>query len=221
MNYSMMKVNEEKAREVIAQIPDNVRMLVASKYIDVDGIKELEKLGVNLFGENVVQAFMDKQANYTGNSEFHFIGTLQTNKVKYIIDKVTLIHSVANTRLIDKIDAEALKVGKVQDVLLQVNIAKEDSKHGFDESEMRDALKYALSKENLRPVGLMMMAPNEDPEETRIHFRNTKALQESLKKEFGLDYFNELSMGMSNDYQIAIEEGSTIVRIGRLIFNEE
>ncbi len=210
-------VNQKRVNEIINEIKP-ATLVAATKYASTEDLYELEKVGVTIFGENQVQSLLEKYKNYNGKSKFHMIGTLQTNKVKYIIDKVNLIHSVANYRLIDEIDKQSKKHNKNMDILIQVNIAKEDSKHGFLEEELDDVFEYLKNKSNLNPRGLMIMAPNIDPEKTEIYFKKAKELLNTLKNKFSNYNLTDLSMGMSNDYQYAIKHGATLVRVGSLLF---
>ncbi|MBQ7104994.1 MAG: YggS family pyridoxal phosphate-dependent enzyme [Bacilli bacterium] len=210
-------VNQKRVNEIINEIKP-ATLVAATKYASIEDLYELEKVGVTIFGENQVQSLLEKYKNYNGKSKFHMIGTLQTNKVKYIIDKVNLIHSVANYRLIDEIDKQSKKHNKNMDILIQVNIAKEDSKHGFLEEELDDVFEYLKNKSNLNPRGLMIMAPNIDPEKTDIYFKKAKELLNTLKNKFSNYNLTDLSMGMSNDYQYAIKNGATLVRVGSLLF---
>ena len=196
------------------------KLVAATKYIDEKEIEKLEACGCLYFGENRVQAFLDKYEQYHGKGHWHFIGTLQKNKVKYIIDKVELIHSVNSYHLIDELEKQAQKHQLKVHILLQVNIAREESKHGFDEEEMNQVMTYLKNCPSLIVDGLMMMAPHIEKEQTRIYFKKTKELLERLKKEYPEYPLHELSMGMSQDYDIALEEGATIVRIGRALFKD-
>ena len=154
-----MIVNEEAVKEILAQVKD-AKLVAATKYVDYHEIEKLEALGVKYFGENRVQAFLEKYEHYHGNGEFHFIGTLQTNKVKYIIDKVTLIHSIASYSLIDEVEKQARKHELKMPILVQVNVAKEESKHGFEVEEIEEVFDYLKKCPHLEVKGLMMMAPN-------------------------------------------------------------
>lgn len=214
-----MIVNEEAVKSVLEEVKP-ATLVAATKYVDEKELEKLEALGVTIFGENRVQAFLDKYEKYQGKAHWHFIGTLQCNKVKYIIDKVELIHSLNSYKLIDEIEKQAKKHDLVMDVLLQVNIAHEESKHGFDEKEMDDVMRYLQNCPHIHPKGLMMMAPNIEKEETRKYFRATKALLDRLAKTYPNYQLTELSMGMTNDYSIAIEEGATMVRLGHALFKE-
>lgn len=211
-----MKVDIENTKHIV-DFCKEIKIVAATKYVDTDQLYILEENGIKIFGENRVQDFLKKYEDYKGKCKWHFIGTLQSNKVKYIVDKVDLIHSVNSYKLIDEIDKQAKKINKIMNILIEVNIADEESKQGFDKSEIDDVVKYILDKSNINLHGLMMMAPNIEKEETRKYFRETKQLLEIVNKRFNLD-LKELSMGMSNDYDIAIEEGATMVRIGRSLF---
>lgn len=215
-----MIVNTEETKRLLEAVKP-AKLVAATKYIDAKEVEKLEDCGVMIYGENKVQDFLKKYEDYHGHGVWHFIGTLQTNKVKYIIDKVKMIHSVANYRLIDEIEKQAAKHDLVMDILLQVNIAKEESKHGFNKEEMKEVMNYVKTKPHLNPRGLMMMAPNIEPEETRKYFKATKDLLTQLQTEYPEYQLNELSMGMTHDFKIAVEEGSTMVRLGHALLSEE
>ena len=212
-----MIVNEEAVKEILVQVKD-AKLVAATKYVDYHEIEKLEALGVKYFGENRVQAFLEKYEHYHGNGEFHFIGTLQTNKVKYIIDKVTLIHSIASYSLIDEVEKQARKHELKMPILVQVNVAKEESKHGFEVEEIEEVFDYLKKCPHLEVKGLMMMAPNINHEETRVYFKQTKELFDDLKNKYPEFPMSEISMGMSNDYHEAMECGATLVRIGSALF---
>ena len=212
-----MRVNENAVQEILKEV-GNQHLVAATKYVDEKEIEKLEELGVQYFGENRVQAFLEKYEQYQGLGHWHFIGTLQCNKVKYIIDKVELIHSVNTLKLIKEIEKQANKIQNDIDILLEVNIADEESKQGFDQKDIFEAMNLIHECPHIHVKGLMMMAPNIDPEETRIYFKKTKELLETLKNKYPEYSLDTLSMGMSQDYQIALEEGSSFVRIGRALF---
>ena len=212
-----MRVNENAVQEILKEV-GNQHLVAATKYVDEKEIEKLEELGVQYFGENRVQAFLEKYEQYQGLGHWHFIGTLQCNKVKYIIDKVELIHSVNTLKLIKEIEKQANKIQKDIDILLEVNIADEESKQGFDQKDIFEAMNLIHECPHIHVKGLMMMAPNIDPKETRIYFKKTKELLETLKNKYPEYSLDTLSMGMSQDYQIALEEGSSFVRIGRSLF---
>ena len=212
-----MEVNELAVKEILDELND-VKLIAATKYVGIDEINKLENLGVMYFGENRVQAFLEKYQKYNGNCKFHMIGTLQPNKVKYIIDKVDLIHSVDSYSLIKEIEKQANKHNLVMKVLIQVNIAKEESKHGFKVEEIEEVFDTLKNYPHIEVKGLMMMAPNIEPEETREYFKLTQDLFNKLKIKYPEYSLTELSMGMSNDYKIALEYGATMVRIGSSLF---
>lgn len=212
-----MIVNEQAVKDILNEVGSE-HLVAATKYVDETEIEKLEQLGVKYFGENRVQAFLEKYEKYHGQGHWHFIGTLQSNKVKYIIDKVELIHSVNTLKLIKEIEKQANKIDRKIDILIEVNIADEESKQGFDISEIDEAMNLIQQCPHIHLRGLMMMAPNIDPEQTRIYFQKTKTLLDSLKQKYPEYKLDILSMGMSQDYKIALQEGSTFVRIGRALF---
>lgn len=212
-----MEVNELAVKEILDELND-VKLIAATKYVGIDEINKLENLGVMYFGENRVQAFLEKYQKYNGNCKFHMIGTLQPNKVKYIIDKVDLIHSVDSYSLIKEIEKQANKHNLVMKVLIQVNIAKEESKHGFKVEEIEEVFDTLTNYPHIEVKGLMMMAPNIEAEKTREYFKLTQDLFNQLKIKYPEYSLTELSMGMSNDYKIALEYGATMVRIGSSLF---
>lgn len=215
-----MKVNQQAVYKILDEVKP-ATLIAATKYIDEKEIEELEKYGCLYYGENRVQAFLEKYEKYQGQGHWHFIGTLQTNKVKYIIDKVELIHSVNSYHLIDEIEKQAAKRNRKVHVLLQVNIADEESKHGFHVEEMNDVMIYMEKCDHVIVDGLMMMAPHIELQQTRIYFQQTRELLEKLKKNFPHQPLKELSMGMSEDYKVALSEGATLVRIGRALFETD
>lgn len=212
-----MQVNKEAVEKILSEIGD-AKLIAATKYVGVEEINKLEKLGVKYFGENRVQAFLEKFEKYHGKGEFHIIGTLQPNKVKYIIDKVSLIHSVDSYSLIKEIEKQASKHNLVMPVLIQVNVAKEESKHGFEVEEIDEVFETLKQYQHIEVKGLMMMAPNIEPELTRKYFQKTRELLNYINNKYPEYSLTELSMGMSNDYQIALEYGATIIRVGSSLF---
>lgn len=214
-----MKVNKQAVENILEEVKP-AYLVAATKYVDESQIEELEKCGCMYYGENRVQALLDKYEKYHGNGHWHFIGTLQCNKVKYIIDKVELIHSINTLKLIKEVEKQASKHNIQIHVLLEVNIANEESKQGFDKNDIRDAMNLIVECPHIIVDGLMMMAPNIEVEETRIYFRKTKELLDELKQEYPQYPLKDLSMGMSQDYKIALEEGATLVRIGRALFED-
>jgi pyridoxal phosphate enzyme (YggS family) len=204
----------------------NARLIAVSKTHPAERILELyEKNGLRDFGENRPQEMLDKYRALPADITWHMIGHLQTNKVKYIAPFVGMIHSVDSLRLLQEIDKQAQKCGRVIDCLLQFYIAEEESKFGLDEAEAIGLLEspaYA-ALQNVRLCGVMGMATfTEKHEQVRGEFRRLKQIFEQLKQRYFADqpHFREISMGMSGDWQIALEEGSTMIRVGSLIFGE-
>lgn len=202
-----------------------VQLVAVSKYQDADAVLEAYNAGHRVFGENIVQELVEKQAVLPKDIEWHLIGHLQTNKVKYIAPFISVIESVDSLKLLQEINKQAAKNNRTIDCLLQVYIADEDTKFGlgFDEVvELLRAEEFTALK-NVRIIGLMGIASNTDTEkQIRDEFEELKVLFDGVKVSFFRkdDYFKELSMGMSSDYKIAIEEGSTMVRIGSSIFGK-
>lgn len=212
-----MIVNEEAVKKILEEVKP-AKLVAATKYVDVHEIEKLEELGVTCFGENRVQAFLEKYENYHGNGEFQFIGTLQPNKVKYIIDKVTLIHAVDRYSLLKEIEKQAAKRDLEMPVLIQVNIAKEESKHGFEVEEIDEVFNCLKDYPHVKVRGLMMMAPHIESSETERYFKMTQELLQRLQKDYPMYQLDQLSMGMSNDYHEALKHGSTMIRIGSALF---
>lgn len=214
-----MEIDREKVLKILQEIK-SVHLVVATKYLNVQQLYELEELGVKIFGENRVPSLLEKYEQYHGKGIFHMIGTLQVNKVRYIIDKVAMIHSVDSYKLIDEIDRQAKKHNLKMEILIQVNIAMEESKHGFLKEELSSVFTYLKSKENVIPKGLMIMAPHINSSDTEKYFIETENLQKELQKQFPMFNLNILSMGMSNDYEYAIKHGATHVRIGQALLKD-
>lgn len=223
----MLKENLDTVRENIRQacrragrLPEEVTLISVSKTKPLSDIEELIEYGETEYGENKVQELVDKYEHVSEPVHWHLIGHLQTNKVKYIVDKVHLIHSVDSVHLAETIEREAAKKEIQVDILLQVNIAHEDTKFGINETEVYELLDKIKDMPHIRIQGLMTIAPFvENPEKNRVHFRNLHQLLLDIKSK-NIDNVNMsiLSMGMTNDYEIAIEEGATMVRVGTGIF---
>ena len=207
------------------ELPQQVTLVAVSKTKPVEDILEAYQAGQRDFGENKVQELVDKKDHLPDNIRWHMIGHLQTNKVKYIVPFVSLIHSVDSMKLLQTIHKEAVKNDKVQDCLLEIHIAEEPSKFGFVFEDLISSLKESTWKEmdHIRICGVMGMATfTSDKDQVRREFRFLHQGFNTLRSGFfsDKDYFREISMGMSGDYRIAVEEGSTMVRIGTLIFGE-
>ncbi len=218
-------VNEEKYKEIEKELqPQGVTLVAVSKFKSVDDIRQLYDLGQRDFGENYVQELMDKQPQLPEDIRWHFIGHLQSNKVKYIASFVHLIQSVDSEKLLKEINKQAEKHQRKISCLLQVHIAEEETKFGFDKSELNNLSAEQLDNVNI--LGLMGMATfTEDKEKVKSEFKKLHHYFEDLKpkfKTFNLQSstFNFLSMGMSDDYTLAVACGSNMVRIGSLLFGK-
>lgn len=205
--------------------PLSVKLIAVSKYKDADAVLEAYNAGQRIFGENIVQELVEKQSVLPKDIEWHLIGHLQTNKVKYIAPFIGLIQSVDSLKLLIEINKQALKNKRVIDCLLQIYIADEDTKFGLGYDEAIELLRSEefAAMQNVRIVGVMGIASNHAQEkQTKDEFNELKVLFDGIKVSFfrKTDYFKEVSMGMSGDYKLAIEQGSTMVRIGSNIFGK-
>lgn len=219
-NLRNVKAKIAAACERANRNPEDVLLVAVSKTKPLSDVEELIKCNQQDFGENKVQELVDKYENVSTSVNWHLIGHLQTNKVKYIVDKACLIHSVDSVHLAKEIEKEAAKKGVIAKILIQVNIAKEDTKFGISEEDIYDLIDEIKNFEHIQIEGLMTIAPFvENPEKNRVHFRNLHQLSLDIKsKNIDNVNMNVLSMGMTNDYEVAIEEGATIVRVGTGIF---
>lgn len=220
----MIKQNLNRIQTEIETITDQEVVLVAvTKMRSTEQIRALIDCGHHVLGENKVQELLPKFDAFKDEASFHLIGHLQRNKVKDIIGKVRLIHSVDSLRLAEEIDRQAQKNGLIQDILLQVNIAREEAKHGFFSEELDAALLKIAGLQHVRIMGLMMMAPLvEDAEEVRHFFRKMKELFDYYNNlNYNKVYMKYLSMGMTNDYLVALQEGSNMIRVGTGLFKED
>jgi PLP dependent protein len=207
-----------KTRGIISSIPKNVTLVVVTKTQQAEKIMEVYDAGYKIFGENKVQELLEKYETLPKDIQWHLIGHLQTNKVKYIAPFVHLIHSVDSLKLLQEIDKQALRNNRGIDCLLQIHIAQEETKFGFDFNEAEQIIN-ANQLKNVSIVGLMGMATNTNNEEQiKSEFHSLKSFFDKLKSQTQNPLFQILSMGMSSDYKIAIKEGSTMVRIGSSIF---
>jgi len=220
-----MAVNIEKYTEIKKELGHQVTLVAVSKMKTEEEIRLMYSLGQRDFGENYVQELVAKQLVLPNDIRWHFIGHLQSNKVKYIAPYVHKIHSVDSFKLLEEIDRQALRNNRVISCLLQIHIAQEESKFGFNDQELRDLIeslpKYKILNKlnNVKLCGVMGMASfTENPDQIRKEFKYLKCLFDDAKAELNLASFKTLSMGMSNDYRIAVEEGSNMVRVGSLLF---
>ena len=213
-----MSVNQENYKKIISELGSKCVLVAVSKTKPPEDILALYEAGQRDFGENYVQELVDKQAILPADIKWHFIGHLQSNKVKYIAPFVHLIHGVDSTKLLQEINKQAIKFNRTIDVLLQVHIAQEETKFGFNDEELSEVfLQQPFS--HLRLRGLMGMASfTDDLNKIRNEFKYLSSLFDRFSKTH--NDFDILSMGMSSDYAIAVDEGSTMVRIGSLLFGE-
>lgn len=207
--------------EIKKELPPSTRLVAVSKFKPAEDIMEAYNSGLREFGENRPQEMQMKAQTLPSDIKWHFIGHLQTNKVKMIIDKAYLIHSIDSVKLAQEIDRQASLRSITKDCLLQIHIAMEETKQGFTSAEIRESIDMLKSLKNVRICGVMGMASYvSETDQIRKEFATLKTEFDFLKENFFSDSecFKEISMGMSGDYRIAIEEGSTIVRIGTGIF---
>ena len=229
MNEIAININNvlnriEKAAKRVGRDIKDIKLIAVTKTVDVNRIKEAVEAGLRIFGENRVQEAQKKITSYelrvtSGKIEWHFIGHLQTNKVKDVAGNFVLIHAVDSLRLAEEIDRQAKKRDIVQEILIEVKLSEEESKFGAAEKDLLPLIKSVSEFGNVKLLGLMTIPPFfEDAENTRPYFKRLRELRdEAIKKGFNL---SELSMGMSHDFETAIEEGATMVRIGTAIFGE-
>lgn len=219
-NIETVFENVRKAAAVSGRNAEDIIMVAATKTVSAERINQAISLGVKYIGENRVQEFTDKYEEIKGDVTHHFIGHLQTNKVKYLVPKIDLIHSVESEKLLDEIDRLSKKHGVISNVLIEINASGEETKFGIEFDEAEEIIKNNENRENCRIKGLMTIGPNYSTEdEIREAFKKMKKLFDSLaSKEHKNTEMKYLSMGMSGDYEIAIEEGANIVRVGSAIF---
>ena len=220
----MMGIAEE-IKQITANLPKDVRLIAVSKFHPVEAMMEAYDAGQRLFGENKVQEMTTKHEALPADIQWHFIGHLQTNKVKYIAPFVAMIHSIDSLHLLEEVNRQAEKAGRVIDCLLQLHIADEETKFGMTFDECRAFLQDGAWKqlEHVRICGLMGMGTNtDDMEQVDREFGFLQSFFQELKESWFKDEpaFKELSMGMTDDYPIAIRRGSTLIRIGTRIFGE-
>ena len=219
-NYDAVAKKVKDACERAGRSADEVTIIAVSKTKPLSDIVELQQYGVMDFGENKVQELCAKYEEIEKQVRWHLIGHLQTNKVKYIVDKVELIHSVDSLKLAKQISKEALKKKVTVPILIQVNVAQEETKFGLETEEVMALISEAAKLPNIKIKGLMTIAPFvDDPEDNRQYFRMLKQLFVDIgAKNFDNVDMTILSMGMTNDYEVAVEEGATMVRVGTGIF---
>ncbi len=214
-NIKRITFEIEDAKAKYRKSDENVNIMAVTKTVEYERINEAVGCGIKLLGENRVQEYLSKKDSYDKSADVHFIGTLQTNKVKYIIDSVSMIHSVDSLKLALEIDKQAKKHNIVKDILLEVNIGGEISKSGFDESQLDENILVISTLENVRICGLMTIPP---PNCEKYLYKMQKLFIDKKAKKYDNVIMDVLSMGMSNDYAAAVKYGSNIVRLGTAIF---
>lgn len=221
-NLQQVEKNIQAACDRSGRERSDVTLIAVSKTKPVPMLSEIYDCGIRHFGENKVQEITDKEACMPKDIHWHMIGHLQRNKVKYIVDKVECIHSVDSLRLAEAIEQEASKKDCIVNILVEVNVAKEESKFGLMPEEVEEFIEKISDFSHIRVQGLMTIAPFVgNPEENRPVFANLRKLSVDIaRKKVNNVNMNVLSMGMTNDYEIAIEEGATMVRVGTAIFGE-
>lgn len=221
-NIKVILANIEKAKQNSPNPNEDVTLVAVTKFQDIEALKEVHASGLSIFGENRVQELLTKVAPLEDlGIKWHLIGHLQTNKVRQIIDFIEMVHSLDRLSLAEELERRASQKGRVLDVLLQVNIANEKQKHGMKKEEVFSFIEEMKRFSHLKVKGLMLIAPNyEDKEALRPIFKEMYQLFNDLKEiDSAHIEMTYLSMGMSGDYEIAIEEGSNMVRIGSAVFN--
>ena len=209
----------ENINRLKQEIPSEVKLLAVSKTKPLESLEEAYKAGIRDFGENKVQELMAKQEEFHKDVRWHFIGNLQTNKVKYLVGKVYLIHSISSIKLLKQVEKEFSKHNEIANILIEINIGREESKGGIFVEDLEEMLNEVENCTSVKVKGIMVIIPKGDTESNRAYFKETKNIFDSLKKRnFNNIHMEVLSMGMTHDYKVAIEEGSNLVRIGEGIF---
>ena len=217
-NYIKIKDSVNETALKISRNPDSIKIVSVSKTFTHEAVQEAIDLGIMVFGENKIQEAKSKIPLLKGNFEFHMIGHLQSNKAKDAVQLFSLIHSIDSISTAEKVNKEAEKLGKIQDILIQINSSGEESKSGISSSLAVDLAGAIIEMKNLNLQGIMTIGPLSDNEsDIRKSFILTRHTLEAINSELGLS-LKELSMGMSDDFLLAIEEGATILRIGSAIF---
>ena len=212
---------KENIKNIKEDLKKDITLVAVSKTKPIEDIKLAYEMGQRDFGENKVQELIDKEEILPKDINWHFIGKLQTNKVKYLVGKVFLIHSLSSIKLLDKIENEFSKKKVIANLLIQINIGREESKSGIFEEELLDLVSEVEKCKFCKVKGIMAIIPKGTDEENRIYFKKTRQIFDKLSKEKYNNITMEiLSMGMTNDYKVALEEGSNLIRIGEGIFGK-
>lgn len=220
-NWSQLRAKAAAAAERAGRRPEDVTIIAVTKTFPAAVVREAYDAGIRVFGENYVQEALDKMVALPTDVEWHMIGHLQSNKARQVAGRFALIHSVDSVHLAKELDKRAAQQGAAQRILVQVNIADEDSKSGFQAAETLDAVAEMAALEHLEVRGLMTIGPlASNPEDVRWVFKELRALRDTVQMRLPSVQPRELSMGMTGDYEAAIEEGATLVRVGRAIFGD-
>ncbi|WP_338598044.1 YggS family pyridoxal phosphate-dependent enzyme [Clostridium baratii] len=212
---------KENIDNIVKELPDNVKLLAVSKTRSLEEMEEAYDYGLREFAENKVQELVHKEESFHKDVKWHLIGKLQTNKVKYIVGKVDLIHSLSSVKLLNKIEDLYSKENLTANTLIQINIGREESKSGVLLEDLEELIENVENCNNVKVKGIMVIIPKGDEESNRNYFRKTHEIFSDLgKREFKNITMEVLSMGMTHDYKIAVEEGSNMVRVGTGIFGE-
>lgn len=220
-NHLRIRAEIDAACRRVGRSPSEVRLVAVSKTVGTAEVLAAIEAGIHDFGENRTAVFNEKRDAFP-NERWHFIGSIQTNKIREFVGRAELVHSVASERVLVGISKRAVQLGLVQKLLIEVNVSGETSKDGVIPGELSGILRTAARMEGIEVCGLMTMAPQGDLERARTTFKALRGLRDRYRTDFevtGRIQLRELSMGMSEDYAVAIEEGATIVRIGRSIWN--
>ncbi|MDJ0622679.1 MAG: YggS family pyridoxal phosphate-dependent enzyme [Desulfocapsaceae bacterium] len=223
MNIKNLKLRIAQAASNCGRPQDSVRLVAVSKRFPASAITIAQSAGQKVFGENYIQEAQQKYEALSGNVQFHFIGHLQSNKAAIAAEICTMVETVDRIKLAKILNKHLHRLDKTLDILVQVNIGEDINKSGIRADQVAGLLEEITKLDRLRPLGLMTMPPfSNDPEDSRVYFRKLKSLAETLgdKELFHDNSAIELSMGMTNDYEIAIEEGATLVRVGTAIFGQ-
>jgi len=220
-NWSRLRARADAAARRAGRRAEDVTILAVSKTFAAPVVREAYDEGLRAFGENYIQEALAKMDDLPADIEWHMVGHLQSNKARHAAGRFALIHSLDSVHLAEELDKQAAKQGARQKVLLQVNIADEDSKFGFEPAQVADATAEVAELEHLELHGLMTIGPLvNDPEDIRWVFRELRGLRDKVQAQFAGLNLRELSMGMTGDFETAIEEGATLIRVGRAIFGE-
>lgn len=212
---------EERINKIINEIPREVKLIAVSKTRTLEEMEEAYKAGIRDYGENKVQELIEKEEKFHKDVRWHLIGHLQRNKVKYIVGKVHLIHSLDNVKLLEEIEKRYFESCKIANVLIQINIGKDPNKSGILMEDLKELIEACEKCNNVKVKGLMTVIPKGTEESNRRYFNDMKKIYDSLsKKSYNNITMEYLSMGMSGDYKIAIKENANIIRIGEGIFGK-